>query len=229
MSPKKIVVSPLAQSTFFKGVTPDVIVEVETYAYQREYAPRQVIIFPDDRCDYVYWVRLGRVKITRISHATGRKVAYRHLMEGDMFGEECLLGATQRQYYAEAMDPTVLTLIRSVDFLRILGEKAAFGRLVAHYLCKRAMNTEKMILGVVCFEVRQRIINSLWELYHYEQELQNNALSITHEELANLLGAARETVTQHLNRLKEEGLIHLENRRIIIRKPEAFRRLVQKE
>ena len=51
---------------------------------------------------------------------------------------------------------------------------------------------------------------------------QRLALRLTHQDLATMIGSTRETVTSVLNRLRDEGLIAIEDRHIIIRDPKRF-------
>lgn len=215
---------PLASEIFFKNIPPDVVARLEIFAHNRQYSQRQIIFFPDDRCDYVYWIRSGRVKITHTSDQH-REISYRHLVKGDLFGEECLVNSTRRNYYAEALSPTILTLVRSADFARVLQEEVALGHAMACYSCRRALEVERMLSDFVFLEVRDRIIRRLWQLFCREQESRDDSLSLTHQELANLVGAARETVTCELHKLRDEGVIGLSNRRIDVKNPEVLHQL----
>ena len=214
----------LATESFFREIPAEVIARLETFSYQRDYEPRQIIFFPDDRCDHVYWIRTGRVKITHVSDK-GREISFRHLVKGDMFGEECLVNLSRRFYYAEAISPTVLTLVRSADFARVVREEPDLAYAVACYSCRRAVEVESMLSEFVFAEVRERILRRIWQLYCREQQGNDDSLCLTHQELANLVGAARETVTVVLHALRDEGVLALSNRRINVIKPDVLHQL----
>ena len=215
---------PLASERFFKGVSAEVVARVETFAHQRQYASRQIVFFPDDRCDCVYWVRSGRVKITHVSD-NGREVSFRHLFRGDIFGEECLLGQTRRLYYAEALSPTLLTLVPGSDFVRLVREEQELSLALALNACRRAVGLEHMLSDFVFSEVRDRTLRRLWHLYCREQEGCEDALAITHQEMASLVGAARETITGVLHQLRKEKVISLSNKHIEVLDPGLLRQL----
>lgn len=204
---------PLDTERFFKGVPEEVLARIETLSHQRQYVSRQIIFFPDDRCDCVFWVRSGRVKITHVSDSR-REMAFRHLVCGDLFGEECLLTPARRFYYAEALSPTVLTLVRGNDFYRLVREEQELSHALARNSCRRAIELEHMLSDFVFSDVRDRTLRRLWQFHCQEQEGYEDSLSITHQELANLVGAARETVTGVLHQLSEDKVISLGNRRI---------------
>lgn len=211
----------LSSEKFFTALSADVVARVETFAYQRQYAPRQIVFFPDDRCDSVFLVVSGRVKLTQVSDQ-GREICFRHLVRGDLFGEECLVNRPRRGYYAEALSPTLLTLIRSADFIRLVREEPELGHAVACALCRRGLDAERALSAFVFSDVRERVLQRLWELYCREKEFKDESLSVTHQDLANLVGAARETVTCVLHKLQDEGIITLANRRIKIKQPKVL-------
>jgi CRP/FNR family cyclic AMP-dependent transcriptional regulator len=202
----------LAEEYFFDGLDPAIAAGLDAYAWHRQYDPRQIIYFPDDRCDYVYWVRSGRVKITHVTEK-GKELTFRHLFKGDFFGEECLLALPRRDDYAEAMTGTVLTLVRCDDFLRAVQTEASLSLAVAQHCCRRALAIEETLSDQVFVEVRQRIARRLIKLYRLEVERKEKSrICLTHQELANLIGASRETVTASLRLMQNEGLIALGNR-----------------
>jgi len=217
-------VPSLGKERFFSHISKDVVARMDALAWHRQYEPRQIIFFPDDACEYVYWVRSGRVKITRVAD-NGREIAFRHLIRGDMFGEECLINSQRRNDYAEAIAPTLLTMMRSEDFMRVMREEIELCHAIAVHLCRRALDIETVLSEFVFIEVRQRVATRLWHMYRREGRDENVALDITHQEIANLVGAARETVTNVLNALRAEGIISLGNRRIRIVNAEQLRRL----
>lgn len=219
-------VPSLGEEPLFRSINSDVVERLNAFAYHRRYQPRQIIYFPDDPCDYVYWVRSGRVKITRVS-VSGREITFRHLFKGDMFGEECLVQSLKRESYAEAVVPALLTLVRAEDFSRILREEPELGHLVACQLCRRAMEIETILAEFVFVDVRTRVAARLWHLYRHEQPQEDGLLTVTHQDIANLVGAARETATVALHSLREEGIIALSNSQVHVLLPEELKRLAE--
>jgi len=219
-------VASLGEERFFDGMSRGVVERLNAFAYHRRYEPRQIVYFPDDTADYVYWVRSGRVKITRLS-VSGREITFRHLFQGDMFGEECLVRRLRRENYAEAVVPTLLTLLRSEDFIRITREEPELCYAVACHLCRRALDTETVLAELVFSDVRTRIAARLWHLCRREQTGEGGALTVTHQDIANLAGAARETATVALHALREEGVIAMSNAQIRVLRPDELRRLAE--
>lgn len=198
-----------------------VVGKVETFVYHREYEERQIIYFPDDPCDYVYWIREGRIKITRVS-PDQRELTFRHLLPGDMLGEECLSKQQRRNNYAEALEPTILCLMRAEDFQRLVGEEVELARAVAERLSRRVSEVEEVLAETVFNTVRGRVASGLLRLHRGKSDKGGTALRVTHQELANLVGSTRETTTAVLHGLRKDGMIEMANRRVTVLDPAAL-------
>jgi len=209
----------LQEVPFFRALSPSVFTRIEDYVYHREYEPRQIVYFPDDLCEHVFWVRQGRVKITRVSEDR-RELTLRHLYPNDMFGEECLVEDGKRQSYAEAMVRTILCMMRSDDFRRLAREEADVSLMLAKRLCARVMDVERVLTETVFKNVRCRVASGIIRLSRRTPG--DETLGITHQELANLIGSTRETTTSVLHALRNEGILSIGNRRIRILDPVAL-------
>lgn len=215
-------VLPLQEEPFFREMSAGVVARLEAFVYHRPYEERQIVYFPDDPCDYVYWVREGRVKVTRVS-ADRRELTFRHVLPGEMLGEECLLTKRpRRDDYAEAMMPTILCLMRAEDFRRLLREEVELTRAVAERLARRVVELQQVMAETVFSTVRSRVASGLLRLYRRHHGREANVLRVTHQEIANLVGSTRETTTAVLHALREEGLVEIANRRITLLDPVAL-------
>jgi CRP/FNR family transcriptional regulator, cyclic AMP receptor protein len=214
-------VLPLREESFFRGMSDETIARMETYVHHREYEPHQIVFFSDDPCDYAYWVREGHVKVTRLS-SEGREVAFRHVFPGDLFGEECMIGQPRRGTYAEAVSRTVLCIIRADDFRRVVRDEAEVAFEVAKRLCHRAKAMEDVWFETVFKPVRNRVASGLLRLL---QRTGGGVVRATHQDIAGLIGATRETTTAVLHELQREGVLETGNRRVAIRDAAALERI----
>jgi CRP-like cAMP-binding protein len=190
----------------------------------REYDPRQVVYFPDDPCEFVYWIHSGRVKVNRVGDQ-GRSLTFRHAVSGDILGEECLVEKRCYQDYAEALVPSVLGMVRSQAFRRLAREEVELCHAVAQALCRRTMDLEQVLADTIFVPVRRRIALGILRLYRQEDVPTDGTLNVTHQEVANIAGTTRETATGVLHGLREEGLLQLANRRIMVVDPTALERM----
>jgi len=211
----------LNEEPFFRTISPETVARIANYVYHREYEPRQIIFFPDDLCDHVFWVREGRVKVTRAS-AEGRELAIQHLFPGDIFGEACLLEKGKREAYAEAMTSATLCLMRADDFCRIVAEEHEVTLMLAKILCRRVVEVEHVLAETVFKTVRSRVASGLLRLYQRSPKGESGAIRITHQEIASLVGSTRETTTAVLHDLRHQGILRMANRRVVVLDPVAL-------
>lgn len=214
----------LQDEPFFQGMSPEIMARIGGVVYHRKYEARQIVYFPDDPCDYVYWVRDGRVKVTRVSD-DGRELAFRHVMPGDMLGEECLSKKSRRGNYAEAMQQTTLCLMRAEDFRQLVFEEIELARMVLKGLNQRVIDLEQVLAETVFNNVRSRIAACLLKLHRRQSGQHASVLHVTHQEIANLIGATRETTTATLHELRDEGMLEIANRRVVLRDINALERV----
>ena len=213
----------LNEDPFFSLLSPEVRTRIEDFVHFRAYECRQIIYFADDVCDQVFWVREGRLRVTRVSDSK-KELTYRHLFAGDMMGTECLIGATKRGTFGEALAASVLGIMLASDFLRILREENEFAFLVNRCLAERLSEVEQVLADTVFKTVRQRIASRLYRLYRHESRKTQYKVSVTHQELASLSGTARETTTTVLRGLQDDGILTIGNRQLTVIEPAALER-----
>ncbi len=218
----------LHDAPFFHDFDEYLVERIEGFVYLREYEARQIVFFPNDLCDQVFWVYRGRVRVTRVSD-DGRELSFRHLVAGDLFGEECLVQRPRREEYAEALAPSTLCIMRCDDFRRLMASEPALSLRVAENLCSRALEIEQVLSEAVFHSVRSRVAAGLLRLQRKATGGRGAVISVTHQEIANLIGSTRETTTATLHALRTEGLVELANRRLTILDPEALERVARSD
>ncbi len=218
----------LGRGPFFSSMSPPLVARAEACIVQRDCAPREVIYAPEDPCSHVYWISRGRVKVNRVS-GDGRQLCYRHLVAGDIFGEECLVEREARSDYAEVIEASQLYQMLAADFRLLCREEVSFAYTVAQRLCRRSREVEQTLADTVFTSVRRRVASGLLRLYRQEQETKGDTLRVTHQEVASLAGSTRETTTSVLHGLRADGILRLANRRLTVLDPEALEQLATEE
>lgn len=214
----------LREIPFFAAMPSTLVARIEEFVEHRSYESRQMVYYPDDLCESVYWVRQGRVKVTRVS-GDGRQLTYRHLFAGDILGEECLVGGDSRADYAEVREFTVLSCMQSEIFRQFATEESSFSMALASSLCHRVGEVEQILADTVFKSVRHRVASGLLRLYRRESCHHGSTLRVTHQEISSLAGSTRETTTSVLHTLREEGILKMANRRVTVLDVDALGRL----
>ncbi|MBL7645098.1 MAG: Crp/Fnr family transcriptional regulator [Candidatus Hydrogenedentes bacterium] len=205
--------------------SPELWARLDGLTQFRECGVRESIYFPEDPCDSVYWIEVGRVKLSRVS-PDGRVLSLRHHSTGDMFGEDCMSGWEQRCDHAESMEATRLRFMSAEAFRSVLDSDLEFARAVLERVSRRAREMDHLYAEAVFRPVRGRIAAGLLRLYQLERPV-GRTIRVTHQEVANLAGSTRETTTAVLHSLREAGVVETGNRRVTLLDLEALRKAAQ--
>ncbi len=177
------------------------------------------VVQQSDPPDVIYLIKQGRVKLCRYS-STGRVQILALLERGDIFGERGLIGADATTH-CEAFEDSLVCLLRRQDFEDLIRSKPELALRVIKHLTKRLQQAEEAIEDLAFNDVPSRLAALLARLADVygepHPEGRRLALRFTHQDLASMIGATRETVTNVLNRFRDDGRIAVEERHIVVR------------
>jgi len=180
---------------------------------------KEPIYLPGDPGDSVFLLKSGKVKISKISE-DGREITLAILEPGEIFGELEALDDSPRDTVAEALDDTHICVIKREDFESLLKRKPDLSFKLTKLIGLRLKRIGTRIEDLVFKDVHARLANLLLEFSQRygvkEKEGIQIGIKITHQEMANLIGSTRETVSMALGEFKRQGLIDLEGRKILI-------------
>ena len=159
----------------------------------------------------------GSVKISLPSIA-GREIVLAINNAGDIFGEMALLDGSERTADASAMTDCDLLVIDQRDFLPFLERRADLCITLLKLLCRRLRQTNEHVEGALFERLDVRLARVLLRLAGATGEAQKGPyrIRISQNELASLLGAARESVNKQLHAWQRAGLVDLRTREITI-------------
>jgi CRP/FNR family cyclic AMP-dependent transcriptional regulator len=192
------------------------------------YRPRQVIYLPGDRAQGVHFLTTGRIKISKVTR-DGKELTLAYRNEGDFFGEPCLLDGGPREEMAEAMDASITVEIPREMLDQLLRGDGGAAYKFARALIVRRKDLETRVEQLIFKDVGAKLAELLLNLGQ-EHGISDErgivvGLKITHQEMANLIGSTRETVSLTLSQFKRKGLIQTEGRKVILADLEGLRAL----
>lgn len=190
---------------------------------------RRVIFLPGDPGAAVYFVNGGRVKISRVTR-DGKELTLAYRGPGEIFGEICIVDGGPREEMAEAMENALITEVPREEFERLLDGHIGVGAKLARVLCARRRELENKVEDLVFKDVNAKLAELLLQLgedYGVDDKRGTLvAVKITHQEMANLIGSTRETVSLTLSQFKKNGIIANEGRKIILKDREGLRAML---
>ena len=215
----------LATVPLFHGLERDEIARFAELVRERSYPKGSVILFQDDPGDALYIVRTGRVKVVLIGE-DGREVILGVLEPGSHFGELALIDDQPRSAHVIAMEDAQLLILRREDFRRRVDANPTVAWALLQELSKRLRRADEKIGGLVLLDVPGRIARLLLDL---SQEGGGPLIDkvLTHQTIAQMIGASRETVSRSMKDFQENGLIRVERRRIAVADKAALEKRAQ--
>lgn len=203
----------------FSDLSPVDLQKMERMALMQEVKRRQPIYLPGDPSHTVYLLKKGRVKISNTA-SSGKEVTFDILEPGEIFGELEGLEGAPRETQAEALDDVLICAIRREDFDHFLREHQDLTVKLTKLIGLRLRKIQNRVEDLVFRDVPARLAHLLLELSKSEGVPEGAGIRIraklTHQEMANLIGCSRETVSATLGRFREEGLLRMEGRSLTI-------------
>ncbi|MBU6342871.1 MAG: Crp/Fnr family transcriptional regulator [Bacteroidetes bacterium] len=190
-------------------------------AHNRRAPKFQFVYMPDEPADYMFVLIKGRIKTGTFSH-DGREVIKEILHPGAVFGDLALAGEEKRSDYAQVLyDEAEFLAIKVGDFQKLMStnQRVLFSCL-QHIMC-RLQRVEERLAKLVLKDARERIIEFLVETASKEGRRVGFETLVKHhltqQDIANITGTSRQTVTSVFNDLKKSNLIHFNRNSILIR------------
>jgi len=194
------------------------------------YPKGHMIFAAGDPADRVYMIERGWVKIYRLS-VDGRRVTVGSIRSpGEMMGIAEALWDGERTCFAGTIDDVTMVILRADKFEELMGTHAFLAIKIARLLGARMREAEGIIHEMVSWQTPGRLALTLLKMGERCGEATRGGirigLELTHEELANMVGASRQTVTSFLNTFKNEKCISYEGRNINIINPDKLSRWI---
>ena len=179
------------------------------------------IYLPDEMSGHIYVLLKGTIKIGSYSDS-GREVIKCVVYPEDIFGELGLVGEPIRKDFAKTLNDEVkICILKTSDFQYLMANNQALSFRVINIIGKRLRRAEQRLEALIFKDARSRIVDFLKENVKrrglrigYEMLLKH---TLTQQDIANLTGTSRQTVTSVLNDLRKSNLIYFNRRNILIR------------
>jgi CRP-like cAMP-binding protein len=215
----------LATIPLFSGLQRDELQRFADLTRERSYPKGSVILFQDDPGDSLFVLRSGRVKVVLIGE-DGREVILGVLEPGAHFGELALIDDQPRSAHVIAMEDANLLILRREDFRRRVEANPSVAWALLTELSRRLRRADVKIGGLVLLDVPGRIARLLLDLAD-EAGSATIEKPLTHQTIAQMIGASRETVSRAMKDFQDAGLITVERRKIAVGNREALEKRSQ--
>lgn len=215
----------LSTVPLFSSLDPEELQRFAELTREKFYPKGSVILFEDDPGDSLYLVRQGRVKVVLVGE-DGREVILGVLGVGEHFGELSLIDDQPRSAHVIAMEDAQLLVLRRDDFRRRVDANPAVAWAMLVELSRRLRRADGKIGGLVLLDVPGRIARLLLD---FADEWNGTTIDkpLTHQTIANMIGASRETVSRAMADFQENGWVNVERRTISLTNRQALEQRAQ--
>lgn len=175
---------------------------------------------------YLYFLAKGKIKTFK-SHEYGKELITTLYKEGEFFGYTALLEEKAYSETAEALEDSEVCLIPKEDFYSLMYNNAGVMKIFVKMLSDNIIEKENQLVNLAYSSVRKRVAEALLLLQNrYNNPNDKNfSISISREDLANIVGTATESLIRTLSDFKEEKLLEIKGSNITIVNADKLKKL----
>jgi CRP/FNR family cyclic AMP-dependent transcriptional regulator len=199
-----------AQPTFWPR-HPDphqLLAQLETGRVTQDYQHDQEIFVQGELADSVFFIQMGRVKVT-VTSAHGKEAVIGIMEEGQFFGEGCLDGQAERIATARGVGKCRITSITKAATLSAIRDQPKFAKIFMDHLLSRNKRIEEDVIDQLFNSSEKRLARLLLLLANYGKAGSPPIVPviISQETLAEMIGTTRPRVSFFMNKFRNLGFI----------------------
>ena len=225
-----LAVYTFADEDLFSDLKPEQRARIERSISWAEYPSGQIFFAPEESGDRLFLLRRGRVRIYKLS-PEGRALTLLILEPSSLFGEMALSDGWFHDTFAESMTDSSIGTIGRDELRRALNTYPAVSLRFMNIMSRRLRALERKLADIAFKSVPQRLATVLLSLADTQDGPEDPAtppavVRYTHQQLAEMIGSYRETVTKAISEFREAGLIRVEEDAIFLTDLARLRELV---
>ncbi len=203
----------LSQFDLMRSLNREDLIEMDELTSITPFPKKQLIQSPDTFTEKLYFIKKGKVRLYRLN-AEGRQFTLDILSEGNIFGEMNGISLGTRDVFIETVEACDICMMDKERFERYLLQRPRFMLNMIQAISQRLAHMSALAQKLAIGRLHDKIIHILLKL---SERFGNGnedgsdfcaiGISLSHQELANLVGASREAVTLGLQELVEAGAI----------------------
>lgn len=178
----------------------------------------EIIYLPDEPLGRIYFLKKGLIKIAQVDES-GNEAIKDIIRKGDIFGELAFGDGRLNQEYAEALSKDVIICsFRVEDFEKVLRDDTSIAFHYTKLIGLKFKRLNNLYTNLIFRDVRSRLVYFLRDWAEKEGKEKEGSIFIdnylTHQDIARLVCSSRQTVTQVLNELEQEGVLQYSRKSI---------------
>ncbi|MGR3179644.1 MAG: Crp/Fnr family transcriptional regulator [Candidatus Anammoxibacter sp.] len=212
----------LRKIPLFSSLDDKQLENVFNHGITKKFKKDEFVLRHREEGDAMYLIIKGSVKLT-LFNEDGKILVLSTLSQGDFFGELSLLDDKLRSCTVIVASDCELFILTRTLFFALIKESPAMTFSILKEMTVRLRKASSKMGSLALLDVYGRIVQLLYEIANDVGEVTEDGYVIdklpTHEELANIVGATRESVSRVISNIKKTGLLkYSKDRKILLRK-----------
>lgn len=216
----------LSYVPIFSELPPATLEKIESIGTRKSYKKNDVILMEEESGTALFVIVTGKVKVAR-SSSDGREVILSILSDSDFFGEMAILDGLTRSATVTSIEETELFLLQRNDFMNLLHEHPEISVSLLYEMTKRLRAADMKIKALSLKDAEGKVATVILQLADEIGKIKQGKVEIDklplQQDLANMAGTSRETISRTLHSFAKKGLIELEGSKLKILDYEKFK------
>ncbi|MBW1838366.1 MAG: Crp/Fnr family transcriptional regulator [Deltaproteobacteria bacterium] len=208
----------IRKTTIFADLKEDELNRIERLIIEKTFPKRHIIFWEDDAVKNIYLIKRGNVKLYK-TQSDGRSQILNIYGTGGILGFDSLFG-NKYLTTGETIAESVLCQIKVKDFRELLEKEPAINLQLLKAVSRELEKNENLLFTLGTRTAKERISYFLFNLYNSQCDCEDNPkkinLLISRQEISEHLGMKQETVIRNLSKLKDEKIIDIKGKEIVI-------------
>jgi len=194
-------------SSVLNGLELETLASIQEIANRIKVSAGEILFFQEDPGEALYMIEKGSVEIS-VMAANGRKLSLNVMRPNEVFGEIAVLDGGPRTATATVLEASTLLAVTRPALLKLMRENAEVAADLLAMLCNRLRWTSQLAEDLGLLGIQERLARRLMIL-HEKFSNSRGELHLCQNELADFLGATRESTNKVLRAWRADGLVEM--------------------
>ena len=210
----------------FSELSDEELIEISKHTVRQIYKKDNMVLIEEEIGSTMFVILDGRVKISRISDE-GREVILSILVDGDFFGEMSILDGQTRSANAVTLEDTEMLIVRRENFLQMLYDYPQVSINLLKELAHRLRRSDSQIKSLSLQNALGRVASTILRIADDSGTIKQGKVEIAslppQQDLANMAGTSRETISRVIKSLNQLGYVEKKGSKLIILEYDRFK------
>jgi len=209
----------LENFNIFKDLKDESMQELSRITSMQDIPKNQPIYFPQEPSNSIFFLKKGRVKLTRASK-DGKEMILALVNKGEVFGEMAYFDEGERNDFATALDDCLVCAINKNEFKEFVDRNPELNLRITKLIGLKLKKYSERIEELVFKDAEQRLVSFLLRLADENGKQIGDEIFVKpflkHQDIAELTATSRQTVNSILTDLREKKIINFDRKKLII-------------